>query len=374
MLALAALCFCVPCIRSSFSSSGLDHAGHISPSGPGKARAGGDMSSSLPPDRPHADNSELDSFDTFDSSEFVRLPEVAHDAMMDSDKPNHPRSFTEHCAVEVFLRRPTELRDGTGLGKHSFETASLTRNLGERYGVTSRAIRHVWIRRSWAWATRPHWTPHEHQEELQETLCKTCRARGVTSLEEAFASCAACAAQEDAIAKSHRPRGRPVGAKDSHQRNRRSVKDEAGGHAGLAGMMDASFKAPALQSELPPPKPWLATTGAKSVVIPVPERCANVVSRFLHLQPWRQVLCCMSDQARADWLSELCRILPPANGRRFSKRPFLRCFPCIGGVKIDLYRVYHEVRKWLAGSASSMQSLKASPMQSLKASEGRMHT
>ena len=110
-------------------------------------------------------------------------------------------SFTQHSAVEVYLCRPT------ALGTRSLKTASLARSLGERYGVTSKAIRHVWNRRSWAWATRPHWTPRELQEQLQTISCVNCRARGVTSFEEA---CATCAAQE-VTAKSYRRRGRPAG-------------------------------------------------------------------------------------------------------------------------------------------------------------------
>ena len=95
---------------------------------------------------------------------------------------------------------------------------------------------------------------------------------------------------------------------------------------------------------VPPPRAWTATAGHRSAVVPVPERSASVVARFLHRQPWRQALCQASEQARAVWLTELCRLLPrPEPGRKFSKHPLLRCFPRVGGVRIDLYRLYHEV-------------------------------
>ena len=134
-------------------------------------------------------------------------------------RPTMQNVFTEEEAVKVFLCRPT------ALGTRSLETASLARSLGERHGVTSKAIRDVWNRRSWAWATRPHWTQRELQEELQETLCDSCRARGVVRIEGACAICA----EQGAEARCYRRRGRPAGAKDSYQRNRRSVKDAGGG-------------------------------------------------------------------------------------------------------------------------------------------------
>lgn len=91
--------------------------------------------------------------------------------------------FAEHEAVKVFLCRPT------APGRRSCKTASLARALGEHYGVTSKAIRDVWNRRSWAWATRAHWTPRECQEELHESLCDICRARGLLRLEDACITC-----------------------------------------------------------------------------------------------------------------------------------------------------------------------------------------
>ena len=97
---------------------------------------------------------------------------------------------------------------------------------------------------------------------------------------------------------------------------------------------------------IPLPRAWQATAGAKSMIIPVPVHRANTVARFWHSPPWRQMLCGASPEARSEWLTELCRLLPlPGPGRKFSKRPLLRCFPRIGGVTIDLYRLYHEVCK-----------------------------
>ena len=41
---------------------------------------------------------------------------------------------------------------------------------------------------------------------------------------------------------------------------------------------------------------------------------------------------------------QLCRLLPPPeDGRKYSRRPMLRCFPRLGGVVLDLYDLYHAV-------------------------------
>ena len=101
---------------------------------------------------------------------------------------------------------------------------------------------------------------------------------------------------------------------------------------------------PAASPGVPLPRAWKATAGHRSAIVPVPERSASLVARFLHQQPWRQSLCRANEQARTQWLTELCRLLPqPERGRKYSRRPLLRCFPRIGGVRIDLYRLYHEV-------------------------------
>jgi len=147
----------------------------------------------------------------------TRLPPPEYNAQTAAG-PTRPLSarFTEEDAVQVFLCRPT------ALGKRSFDTASLARRIGERHGVTSKAIRDVWNRRSWAWATQPHWTEREQQDQLLENLCGTCRTKGVARIVDA---CDMCSKQ--GVASRHRRRGRPAGAKDSYQRNRRSSKEEA---------------------------------------------------------------------------------------------------------------------------------------------------
>ena len=101
---------------------------------------------------------------------------------------------------------------------------------------------------------------------------------------------------------------------------------------------------PAASPGVPLPRAWTATAGHRSAIVPVPEHSASLVARFLHRQPWRQSLCRANEQARTQWLTELCRLLPqPERGRKYSRRPLLRCFPRMGGVRIDLYRLYHEV-------------------------------
>ena len=111
------------------------------------------------------------------------LPAVEKEAS-GSSLDTSSSSITEHEAVQIFHCRPNVPGQS-----RSFETASLARALGKRYGVTSKAIRDIWNRRSWAWATRVHWTLRERQEELKEVLCKDCRARGVLRIEEACATC-----------------------------------------------------------------------------------------------------------------------------------------------------------------------------------------
>jgi hypothetical protein len=93
-----------------------------------------------------------------------------------------------------------------------------------------------------------------------------------------------------------------------------------------------------------PSKAWHPTMGAKSIIVPVPECEANAVVRYFHRQPWRHLIVSASCRARAVWFSELNLLLPrPEQGRKYSKQPFKRCFPRIGGVTVDLYRLYQDV-------------------------------
>jgi hypothetical protein len=107
------------------------------------------------------------------------------------DGPGSSTFIREHEAVQIFLCRPKASEQ-----TRSFETASLARALGQRYGVTGKAIRDIWNRRSWAWATRAHWTAREAKEELQSVLCKNCRLLGIQNIEDACATCAVQGAVE----------------------------------------------------------------------------------------------------------------------------------------------------------------------------------
>lgn len=61
--------------------------------------------------------------------------------------------------------------------------------LGARHGVSAKAIRDIWRRRTWTRATMHLWTPQERKKYLQKILCKTCYLNGVESAATACSGC-----------------------------------------------------------------------------------------------------------------------------------------------------------------------------------------
>lgn len=61
--------------------------------------------------------------------------------------------------------------------------------LGQRFGITPKAVRDIWTLRTWARATRPHWTPEDRSKFLKKKLCVPCLRNSVSSFEQACVLC-----------------------------------------------------------------------------------------------------------------------------------------------------------------------------------------
>lgn len=64
---------------------------------------------------------------------------------------------------------------------HKLHRDTLSAELAEKHGITSKAVRDVWKLRTWAWVTMPHWTQDDIDTFLTKHLCASCRKKGVTS-------------------------------------------------------------------------------------------------------------------------------------------------------------------------------------------------
>ena len=62
--------------------------------------------------------------------------------------------------------------------------------LADELGVTAKAVRDVWLLRTWAWTTMPYWAPGDLALFLDKHLCAACKARGVRALPDACQACA----------------------------------------------------------------------------------------------------------------------------------------------------------------------------------------
>ena len=102
-------------------------------------------------------------------------------------------TISAKTAVLIYLAKqgqaPPRRGDGLAIG------------LAEKFGVTSKAVRDIWARRSWASTTYPHWTPEDHTKFIKKKLCESCRNKGLLSFEHACVRC-----------KSRKPRGNAFSA------------------------------------------------------------------------------------------------------------------------------------------------------------------
>ena len=83
--------------------------------------------------------------------------------------------LTEQQAIEIYRTKivlmETIQSDKTLKNAHSTCSSSERADLAKLYGVTSRAIRDIWGRRSWQYATRHLW-PQDKDESLHQITPK----------------------------------------------------------------------------------------------------------------------------------------------------------------------------------------------------------
>ena len=84
--------------------------------------------------------------------------------------------LTNKLAVEIYRSKQGRKRHDAAL-------------LGARHGVSAKAIRDIWRRRTWTRATKHLWTPQERKKCLQKILCKACSLNGVESTATACSGC-----------------------------------------------------------------------------------------------------------------------------------------------------------------------------------------
>ena len=84
--------------------------------------------------------------------------------------------LTENDAVEIYRAKQTKTRNDAA-------------RLGEKFGVTAKAVRDVWRRRTWTHATRHLWSSQEMREHLEGIRCPTCKLHGVGHVEAACQKC-----------------------------------------------------------------------------------------------------------------------------------------------------------------------------------------
>ena len=68
-------------------------------------------------------------------------------------------SLDEKSAVEIFLAKRTMRGARSGL----------SRRLADKYGVTAKAVRDVWVMRTWTNATKQYWSDAEQMQKLRSS-------------------------------------------------------------------------------------------------------------------------------------------------------------------------------------------------------------
>ena len=65
----------------------------------------------------------------------------------------------------------------------------LATRLAAEFNISPKAVRDIWCLRTWAHATRQHWTLADEQQYLRKQLCAPCVSVGVSSAKQACPSC-----------------------------------------------------------------------------------------------------------------------------------------------------------------------------------------
>ena len=94
-----------------------------------------------------------------------------------------------HAAVCVITDAIAQEIFQAGQGRPKGRKAKVASHLGERFGISAKAVRDIWRLRTWTRATYSYWTPEDKQLYLKRRLCTTCHNADLTALNQACASC-----------------------------------------------------------------------------------------------------------------------------------------------------------------------------------------
>ena len=94
--------------------------------------------------------------------------------------PTNGVVLTADLAAAIYRAKETKTRYDSAL-------------LAARFGITAKAIRDIWNRRTWPQATMHLWTPEETKAWLQSIMCPACRDLDFNSVANAVAvACSVC--------------------------------------------------------------------------------------------------------------------------------------------------------------------------------------
>ena len=80
---------------------------------------------------------------------------AAHEEQDDEEAaPSRWREITEEVAIEIFRTK-------------AHRTSSDSARLAQQYGITAKAVRDIWIMRTWVCTTMPFWNRDDEREFLR---------------------------------------------------------------------------------------------------------------------------------------------------------------------------------------------------------------
>eukprot|EP00277_Geminigera_cryophila_P007788 CAMPEP_0179421312 /NCGR_PEP_ID=MMETSP0799-20121207/9693_1 /TAXON_ID=46947 /ORGANISM="Geminigera cryophila, Strain CCMP2564" /LENGTH=322 /DNA_ID=CAMNT_0021195099 /DNA_START=33 /DNA_END=1001 /DNA_ORIENTATION=- len=91
-------------------------------------------------------------------------------------------------AVTIFLSKTNQIKGDR-----------LAMRLAKEFGISAKAVRDIWNLRTWAHATKQHWSPADTEKFLNKRLCHTCRNRGFTSMQQACSTCQTIAVRRPTV-------------------------------------------------------------------------------------------------------------------------------------------------------------------------------
>jgi len=77
--------------------------------------------------------------------------------------------ITAADAIAIYQQKPVKRR----------ASGNLSSQLALKYHITEKAVRDIWLPRTWKRATKPFWTPQDQKCFLQKHGCAECHKKGV---------------------------------------------------------------------------------------------------------------------------------------------------------------------------------------------------